>query len=323
MSKQKHICFNLDKADYESTGADCQWSLLMRSVSESTLYQYRSRLNTLCRYVRRRRQLPPDAIVDPLSCTKDEFLGFLKSWKDQTMGDPEQTRCALLLWQRAAGVEFPFTEEMGVRKAVEGAAGEPGPDKLVLDEEQQSQYEYFIMNCEPEAFGGCRGCRLNMESPVDRAIIVHASRFLKQVPCRLHNMREFRLVDMRPESGEAYVKHMKTCKGGPGYVPYDLIAQEIVGVVAESAAGRFNSFLFPTCVQKHLTSSLRAAGSFYAWEPGLVHTGYCLRHSGMRNRKKKATAVVDALLASDSGCSAKNARHYARDNAKRRKRTGA
>jgi len=322
MARQKHICFDPEKADYTTSEQDCQWMLVMNSVCEKTRYQYRSRLNTLCRYIKKRRGITSDSDIDPLSCTQGEFLGFLKSWKDQTMGNPEQTRCALLLWQRAAGIKSPFTEDIAVMKAVEGAEGEPGPDKLVLDEEGQSQYEAFLMNCDPQAFGGCRGCKMDFSQDsnvVDRTVMVHASRFLKQVPCRLHNMREFRHQDMLPESGEAFVQHMKTCKGGPGYVPYDLVAQEIVESTLKAAAGRFGIFLFPSCIQKHLTQSLRAAGIFYGWEPGLVHTGYCLRHTGMRNRKKKATAAVDAILAVDSGCSAQNANHYARPNEKRRK----
>jgi len=322
MATQKHVRFNPDIADCETDERQCQWSLVMLSVTDQTRYQYQSRLNTMCRYLRKRRGLASEVEVDPVSCTRAEFLGFLKSWKDQTMGDPECTRCALLLWQRASGIESPFTEETAIRRAVVGAAGEPGPDKLVLDNEQQGQYEEFLMNCETECWGGCRGCKLKLDIVTDRALMVHASRFLKQVPCRLHNLKEFRYRDMHPDTGEVYVQHMKTCKGGPGYAPYDLVAQEIVASIEECAAGRFNSFLFPTCVQKHLTQSLRAAGSYYGWDAGLVHTGYCLRHSGMRNRKSKAAVLVDAILAADSGCTAQNAHHYARDNAKRRKKGG-
>jgi len=152
MSKQKHVCFAPERADFTTSEEECQYYLVMRSVTDQTRYQYWSRLNTLCRYLRCRRDLPPEADVKPISCSRCEFLGFLKSWSDQSMGDPEPTRCALLLWQRAWGIESPFTEEMAIRKACEGAAGQPGPDKLVLDETQQDEYEYL----RARGFGGYR-----------------------------------------------------------------------------------------------------------------------------------------------------------------------
>lgn len=320
MVRQKHINFDPAKADFVTTEEDCLFSLVMHSVSDNTRYQYWSRLNTLCRYLRARRNLAEDAQIEPISCSRAEFLGFLKSWSDQGMGDPEPTRSALLLWQRAWGIGKPFTEETAVIAACKGAAGHPGPDKLVLDEDSQEQYEVFLMRADTEQLGGCRTCGMDLEDPRDRELLVHASRFMKQVPIRLHNLREFESTDMLYETGEVFVKHMKTCKGGPGYAPFDLVAQDIVRSVISCGRGRFRTFLFPTCIQKHLTASLASAGVFYGWEEGLVHTGYCLRHTGMRNRKKNVTtAVTDVLLASMSASSAGNVRHYARDNAKRRK----
>jgi len=337
-TRQKHVSFKVERADFTTDEQECQCELVLRSVADQSRYQYWSRLNTLCRYIRARRGLPVDAPLPPwppqsrvdlqeaVSCTRAEFLGFLKSWCDQSMGDPENTRSALLLWQRAWGIAAPFTEEECVRKAVEGAAGQPGPDKLVLDDTYQAQYEQFLMNGETVELGPCRGCRMNLETVEDRELLVHASRFIKQVPCRLHNLREFEVTDLLEESGEAFVKHMKTCKGGPGYVPYDLVAQTIVSDSLKVSKGRFKTFLFPTCIQKHLTASIKSAGAFYGWEDGLVHTGYCLRHTGMRNRKKKieeaaVKIVVNTLLAEESACSAQNANRYARGNEKRRKRS--
>ena len=54
----------------------------------------------------------------------------------------------------------------------------------------------FLMNGETADLGGCKGCRMDLEGVSDRELLVHASRFMKLVPIRLHNLREFEDSDV-------------------------------------------------------------------------------------------------------------------------------
>lgn len=313
MVRQKHVRFDATKVDVTLTERECLRELVPRSITEQTLYQYHSRLNTLCSFLREARGVSE---VDPVTTTRLEFLQFLKNWKDQGLGDPEQTRSALLKLQQANGIANSFLKEEPIVMAVQGATGKPGPDKHVLEEAAQSQYEHFILNAKLELLGGCRGCRMKLDSRFGRLVLLWASRFIQAVPCRLRNLRDFKTFHLEADDERVYVEHLKTAKGGPGYLPCKELGRKTFEECIAAADGCFRDFLFPTCVQKHLDRSLRAAAEVFGWDPGLVHTGYCLRHSGMRSRRVR---IQDLLESEEGGISVGTLKIYNRDNAKRRK----
>jgi len=313
MVKQKHVRFDAKKADFTATERECLRELVPASIHPRSLRQYTSRLSTLCKFLQEARGLD---VVDPVTTTRLEFLQFLKSWKTQGMGDPEQTRSALLKLQQAHGITTSFLKEDPILEAVKGATGEPGPDKHVLEELEQEQYEDFIMNAKVHLLGGCKKCRMRLDTRAGRVLLLWASRFLQAIPCRLMNLREFKAFHLEAEKERVYVEHLKTAGGGPGYLPCQELGQRTFEKCVEAANGNFGDYLFPTCVQKHLTRSLSSAAEAFHWEPDLVHTGYCLRHTGMRTRRVR---IQDLLESEEGGVSVPTVKIYNRDNAKRRK----
>ena len=145
---------------------------------------------------------------------------LLKSWKAQGMGDPEQTRSALLKVQQMNGVADSFQKEGPIIMATKGATGKPGPEKHVLEEAEQGQYEDFILNAKVELLGGCRSCRMELASRQGRLVLLWASRFIQAVPCRLMNLREFKGFHLEADEDRVFVEHLKTAGGGPGYLWY-------------------------------------------------------------------------------------------------------
>jgi len=314
MVKQKHVRFDPTKADTTSTEQDCFKELVPASVAKSSLKQYNSRLNTLCGFLRQARGVTE---VHPVSTTRQEFLQFLKSWKAQGLGDPEAVRDALLKLQLSHGMANSFLEEKPVIMAVRGATGKAGPDKHVLEKAEQTQYEDFILNCKDKGhLGGCRNCRMRLDSKQGRLTLLWASRFIQAIPCRLMNLREFKGFHLEAEKERVFVEHLKTEGGGPGYLPCGKAGQQTFTACFDLAKGSYGDYLFPTCVQKHLTCSLQSAAEVFGWDSGLVHTGYCLRHTGMRSRK---VSIQEMLESQEGGVSVGTVRIYNRDNAKRRK----
>jgi len=313
MVRQKYTRYDATKTDLTATEQECLRELVPSSVCESTGRQYVSRLNTLCAFLRKARGVE---VVDPVTTKRLEFLQFLKGWKAQKLGDPEPTRSALLKLQLAHGITSSFLKEDDVLLAVKGAAGKPGPEKHVLEETEKEQYEDFLMNAKPSFLGGCKGCRMKLETKEGRLVLFWASRFIQAVPCRLMNLREFKGFHLEAEMERVYVEHLKTAKGGPGYLPCNELGRRTFEKCVEIANGEFGDYLFPKCVQKHLTKSLVSAAEVFGWEPGLVHTGYCLRHTGMRSRR---VSIQSLLEAQEGGVSISTVKIYNRDNAKRRK----
>ena len=316
MSKQKHVRFDPAKVDRTLVPAECQRTLVLASVAESSRPQYLSRLSTLTTFLQTWRG---ERDAHALTTTQDEFMCFLMSWKDQGMGDPEETRSALLQLQRAHGVDT-WAASKTVVKAVAGATGSKGPDKLVLESRMVRQYELFIMNAKIELLGPCRDCRLmSCEADIKgRKLLVWANRLMQEIGIRLCNLLDMQDHHLDPKKKELYVPRLKQASGGPGCLPCSPEGMKAFQVVVKGNRGRYRSYLFPKCVQKHLNASLREAGRAFGWEPGLVHTAYCLRHTGMRQKKQRARNEMDAV-AEDKGVSVQTAAHYSRPNAKRRK----
>ena len=316
MVRAKHIRYDVSQVDCTATERECLGELVPASVCDNSIIQYTSRLSTLTKFLRVARGLED---VDPATTTRLEFLQFLKGWKEQGLGNPEATRSALLKLQLARGVTSSFLKEGPVIQAVKGASGEPGPDKHVLEEAEQKQYEDFLLNAKPHYLGGCNKCRMRLDTRDGRLVLLWASRFIQAIPCRLMNLREFQGCDVDEENDRVYVRHLKTAGGGPGYLPCSTVGQHTFAKCVEAAKGRFGrngDFLFPTCVQKHLTKSLISAAEVFGWEHGLVHTGYCLRHTGMRSRR---VSIQSLLESEEGGVSVSTVKIYNRDNAKRRK----
>ena len=314
MSKQKHVRFDASKVDRTLDPAECRKELVLGSVAESSQPQYRSRLNTLTDFLRTWRQDPDPDVV---TTTEDEFMCFLKSWKTQGLGDPEETRSALLQLQRAMKVDA-WAASKTVMKAVVGATGVRGPDKLVLDDDMISDYESFIMNAELELLGPCRDCRMLLDTIEGREVLVWANRLMQEVGIRLCNLLDLLDSHLNAQRGELYIPRLKQAGGGPGFLPCSAEGQEVIAKVQELAGDRRRGYLFPKCVQKHLNASLREAGTVFGWEPGLVHTAYCLRHTGMRQKKKRVEAELQAV-ANEKAVTVQTASHYSRPNEKRRK----
>lgn len=313
MSKQRHVRFNAEKVDLTLDPKECQRSLVLSSVKKDTTVQYKSRLNTLVRFLSKWRGYPEP---DPATTTRDEFMCFLMSWKTQGLGDPEETRSALLQLQRACGVDT-WAASNTVVKAVLGATGPKGPDKLVLEGNMVEQYEDFIMKAPTELLGPCRNCRMALESEWGRALLVWSNRLMQELGIRLCNLLDMKESHMDYKKKELYVPRLKQL-GGPGILPSSREACITFKATVRLAGGWYAPYLFPRCVQKHLNASLREAGKFFRWEPGLVHTGYCLRHTGMRQKKKRVRAELQAV-AEERGVTVQTARHYSRSNVKRRK----
>lgn len=314
MATQRHVRFDPRKVNLGLDPGECQRDLVLGSVADSTQPQYESRLNTIARFLQTWRG---EETCEVSTITQPEFMVFLKSWKEQGMGDPEGMRDALLQLQRALGLET-WAASKTVIKAVKGATGMKGPDKLVLDSAMIDQYEDFMINAKVELLGGCRKCALHLDTEYGRDLLVWANRMMQEIGIRLLNLLDMKTYHLDRKKMQLFVPRLKQAGGGPGHLPCPSEGAMVFDEVVKLVAGRYKDYLFPRCIQKHLNASLKGAGAAFQWEPGLVHTGYCLRHTGMSEKKKRVSLEIETV-AQERGVTFSTAQHYCRPNEKRRK----
>ena len=155
MVKQRHARYTAEMVAVSGDAA--KRTLVGDSIVAGSKRNYKSRMRTLERFLRKQRQV--DGECDPQSCTEDEFVQFLLSWKEGGHGDPESFRSALLYYHRLSGVEYSFCEKRAIVKAVKGATTKVGSvDKGVLVQKQIDEVVYDLDNGKLGDFG-CKSCK--------------------------------------------------------------------------------------------------------------------------------------------------------------------
>ena len=263
--------------------------MLMRSsVKDSTNAQYDSRLRTLEKFLRSFRKCD---FVDAVTCSKIEYVMFLANWREQGMGPARGTHCALLQLHRRFDITPSFLESRLMWKCTDGAGTNYDRSfKGVLTPEEQRQFGAFLGAC-----GALQDCCGSCQSkPALRRRVRIAYELMLLLPIRPGNLKDFQIehFELQPgeELGRVFVENCKTAKDG-AWIP---LPKAALVLALEAYDLSDNVYLFPRCVDKHLTEALREAEMVFKWPEGLVYTSHCVRHTGMQNTDDAVKEVTRA-----------------------------
>jgi len=271
--------------------------LVRSSVKDSSNAQYDSRLRTLEKFLRAFRG---SDFADAITCSKIEYVLFLANWREQGMGPARGTHCALLQLHRRFDVSPSFLDSRLMWKCTDGAGTNYKRSfKGVLTSEEQEQFDIFLDTCAAcdDTCGSCHG------KPALRRRIRLGYKLLKQLPIRPGNLKDFEIAhfELQPgeEIGRVFVKNWKTSRDG-AWIP---LPRDVLRSALEAYDLSDNVFLFPRCIDKHLTAALREAELVFEWPEGLVYTVHCVRHTCMTNADEAVKGVTEAAKKALSGIS--------------------
>ena len=271
--------------------------LVRSSVKDSSNAQYDSRLRTLEKFLRAIRGCD---FVDAITCSKIEYVLFLANWREQGMGPARGTHCALLQLHRRYDVSPSFLDSKLMWKCTDGAGTNYKRSfKGVLTEGEQEQFNTFLGVCTTldDCCGSCQG------KPALRRRIQIGFNLLKKLPIRPGNLKDFQVVhfELHPgeEIGRVFVVNWKTSRDGK-WLP---LPRDVLALALEAYDISDNVFLFPRCIDKHLTAALREAEMVFEWPEGLVYTVHCVRHTCMTNADEAVKEVTLAAKRALSGIS--------------------
>ena len=297
VTKQPHTRFSAteESCPYGHEQYDKALNMLVRgAVKDSSNTQYDSRLRTLEKFLRHSRNRD---FADALSCTKQEWILYMANWLHQGMGPANGVHSALLQLHQRYDVLPSFLEGKLMWKVTKGASSNfKRVNKGCLSPPQQDDFSRFLRTC-TSLDNDCPSCR---GKPNVRRRTELAFDVMRNLPIRPDNLKGFELSHCAYQAGamvgQVFVKDWKTSTSGewlpltPGVLKLMLEAYELSG----------NVFLFPKCVGKHLTDALRESEGVFAWEPGLVYTVHCVRHTCMANADpfiQQAMAAVKKAVA--------------------------
>ena len=295
--KQSHVRFDVEKTVLIET-ATARAVLMKASVKPQTTKQYDSRLRVLQKYLEHIRGCPVDSIV---SCTEDEFIGFLYNWLLQKKASAEGVRSGLLQEHRAHRMTS-FLVDSAMKVMVRGA-GSSGEQRLkgVLGGDRSEVLKDLIRSDWGRLELACNTCEKALPWSGVRDALCHALDLMLSATIRPGNLPDFLVEHLSHDASgwQLYVAHLKTAKQGErgGAIEVDLATALIFKAASEDSVLVGNKrFVFPRCAQKHLGVALRKAQEAYGWEEDLVFTPHCLRNSMMTSKKQKVEKAVGALM---------------------------
>ena len=317
MATQRHKRYQAGAV--EETGDQAMDILVAASIADgprSTQVNYVSRLKTLAKFLAEQRECPLED-VDATSCTEQEFLQFLLSWKKGGHGDPESFRSALLHYHRRASMDS-FCVKAAVVKAVKGAGTKKGSvDKGVL---VQAQVDELIGDIENGKIGEflCTTCKTTWEEVDVLESMVAAVELLKSALVRPGSLKDATENHVYELGGSCWLRVQKD------KVTQDVkdvpIPREVYDRLCAKHKG-LGGFLFPRCVSKHIDVALERAAAAHGWATGLVLSPMCLRHTAHQGIEGKALGLARAVVHGIMGGASPSvqAQHYCVPLAKRRK----
>lgn len=248
------------------------------------------------------------------TCTKEEFFVFLANWRRQALGNPGAVRSALLLRQRALGLET-FTATFEVIKACVGATGDPGPEKVQIG---RGMLEEFCRALAITDVVLCHSCPHTITAL--RQEICDAARLLFAMELRPGNPKEWRREHISENGGVMKLlvrlkqRHKAEREGEWVEVPH-----EVENIFRRRMETGERVFLFSRCVSSHLSEALKRVSVRLHWPKGLVVSPHSLRHGHFGAVEKKVRDTVSSIVTMVSGSTVSR---YARKNGDRKKEKG-
>ena len=210
--KQGHVRFDVEKTVVVDT-ATARCALVKASVRPQTKVQDDSRLRVLQKYLEHVRGCPVEQIV---SCTEDEFIGFLYNWLLQKKASAEGVRSALLQDHRTHGIQsFLVKAEMKIMVRGAGSSGEQR-QKGVLGGDRVELLKDLIRSDWGRIALACNTCEKVLAWSGICDALCHALDLMVTAPIRPGNLKDFLVEHLSQDATgwQLWVAHLKTAKHG-------------------------------------------------------------------------------------------------------------
>ena len=305
--KQSHTRFDVRKVMHGLDVDEEAGKLVMAATKDTSNEQYRSRLNTLEKFLREIRGV---TAAPAHTCSKEEWVLYMANWHRQKMGPANGQHCALLQLHRSLGMVPSFLEQRMFWKMTYGASSNfVRVPKGVLDATMQASFLSYLPFAKAME-RPCKGCGGHTNR-------IRLTEIAFEVMTRLHirpgNLKDMEAKHVEVALGRIFVPNWKTTKDGI-HLP---LTRDVMQLLLEALTRSPNDYMFHRCVDKHMTEVLREAEVTMDWPRGLVFSVHCLRHTGMSNKVGKIESAVKQLVASVTG---QTFDHYAEPLQKRVRR---
>jgi len=314
-------------SEYEVTqlARDAESELMAMTVSESTRRLYTGRVRILDGIVANLNTTRKDHGLVPLQWSTDLFIIFMRKLAALDMGRSVAGYLnAMLFVQRSAPHlhgEWAVKEQERLHRLVKGAAYQSGAKRHIA---QRGQIDDAMFDALLEYM-------ITTGSPVSLIIAMQVA-FL----CALRISEVIRLKHEHiviEADGSVWLdlanKAFKKGNGKPPRVKKPVEESEAMGLLFDARVGkRFGEYLFPrsTWNEEMARRTIKewagkSAVDFPVLDKVFIDGPHCLRHGGMKRIQDRVVqAMHDVLISEKGACSARNVKHYARENRRRTKR---